>query len=194
MRSCFYRINKNILGYFHNFLVSRYSIRRPIYNTDRFLKLILTFTEAKYRKTSSESIRLKRFIFFFGDTFILMFGEFVCFCNIDFLEYEKKNWISIPYLTCWTVGVVASLIMMGAPPAGVVANGESNGEPELLEWLSADCWWQEKKKNDITINLIKSIQKRIWNLMRDKGVANCLKWREQNHSFFAVVAVVVVHI
>ena len=91
MRSCFYRINKNILGYFHNFLVSRYSIRRPIYNTDQFLKLILTFTEAKYRKTSSESIRLKRFIFFFGDTFILMFGEFVCFCNIDFLEYEKRN-------------------------------------------------------------------------------------------------------
>lgn len=34
--------------------------------------------------------------------------------------------------TCCTVGVVASL-MMGPLPDGVVANGESNGEPELLE-------------------------------------------------------------
>lgn len=29
--------------------------------------------------------------------------------------------------------------MMGPLPDGVVANGESNGEPELLEWLSDDC-------------------------------------------------------
>lgn len=61
---------------------------------------------------------------------------------MNILAYEKKlnfHSISKEYLTCWTVGVVASLIMMGAPPAGVVANGESNGEPELLEWLSADC-------------------------------------------------------
>lgn len=34
--------------------------------------------------------------------------------------------------------MVASLIM-GAPADGVVAKGESNGEPELLEWLSVDC-------------------------------------------------------
>lgn len=27
----------------------------------------------------------------------------------------------------------------GPLPDGVVANGESNGEPELLEWLSDDC-------------------------------------------------------
>lgn len=40
--------------------------------------------------------------------------------------------------TCCTVGVVASL-KIGPLPDGVVANGESNGEPELLEWLSDDC-------------------------------------------------------
>lgn len=44
------------------------------------------------------------------------------------------NWIQ----TCCTVGVVASL-RIGPLLHGVVANGESNGEPELLEWLSVDC-------------------------------------------------------
>lgn len=56
---------------------------------------------------------------------------------LAFIKSDQKK-IS----TCWTVGVVASL-MMGAPADGVVANGESNGEPELLEWLSVDCWVYE---------------------------------------------------
>lgn len=42
-------------------------------------------------------------------------------------------------------------------PNDVVAIGESNGEPELLEWLSVDCG--KKEQTNVTINLIKNVQK-----------------------------------
>lgn len=38
--------------------------------------------------------------------------------------------------------------MMGTA-TGVVAIGESNGEPELLEWLSVDCFHPTKSKRNM---------------------------------------------
>lgn len=81
---------------------------------------------------------------------------------LNIINYFDQNLKII--CTCWTVGVVASL-MIGPPADGVVARGESNGEPELLEWLSVDCYLccrhikksREKKavNENVTINLIK---------------------------------------
>lgn len=75
---------------------------------------------------------------------IILFNSFFFFRIEDSIFFvvvskDNANGIKMSFFmkstkihTCCTVGVVASL-MMGPLPDGVVANGESNGEPELLE-------------------------------------------------------------
>lgn len=90
-------------------------------------------------------------LFWFSNGLRFLFKNSFCFSLIP--KFIKQNWrlkmdsdekcweyemFWNGICTCWTVGVVASL-KPGAPD-GVVANGESNGEPELLEWLSVDCY------------------------------------------------------
>lgn len=117
--------------------------RSSIYNIDRFLQLILNISSERLQ-TSSKKNMVRLMWFFWNEScdfiiFSLSFLLSVCIWVCVYYPMKKKikKFLSNKIYTCWTVGVVASLIM--DDPTDVVAIGESNGEPELLEWLSVDC-------------------------------------------------------